>query len=77
MVGLIQGLAEILKCIEYKIVNHVRRDGNKAADFLANWGCNEEGGKVNSIWPIHWEELRWEPFNLIITQDNNEITNLR
>lgn len=57
-VGLIQDLAEIMKCIDYKIINHVRREGNKAADFLANWGCNEQGGKVDSIWTINWEEPR-------------------
>lgn len=41
MEGIIQDLVDMLKRIEYKIINHVRRKGNKAADFLANWGCKE------------------------------------
>lgn len=34
--GIVQDLAELLRRIDYKIINHVRRRGNKAADFLAN-----------------------------------------
>ena len=66
-----------MKLIDYKIINHVRRDSSKASDFLANWGCNEQDGKVDSIWPIQWEKPQWETLNLIITQDNNEITDSR
>jgi len=40
-------LAELLKRIEYKIINHVRRKGNKAADLLANWGSKEQEGKID------------------------------
>lgn len=71
---LIQDLANIMKCVDYKIFNHVRRDGNKVADFLANWGCNEQDGKVDSIWPTHIDKPRWETLTLIITQDDNEST---
>jgi len=39
--GIVQDLAELLKRIEYKIINHVRRKGNNAADHLANWGSKE------------------------------------
>lgn len=72
--GLIQDLADIMKHIDYKIITHVRRDGNKAADILSNWGCNEHDGKVDNIWPTHIDKPRWETLNLIITQDDNEIT---
>jgi len=37
MAGLIQDMANILKSIDYKIISHVKREGNRAADFLANW----------------------------------------
>jgi len=47
--GLIQDLDEAIKHIEYTIIHHVRREGNKPADYLANWGCSESGGKVDSI----------------------------
>lgn len=67
---LIQDMAIILKHIEYKIISHIKREGNKAADFLANWGCKE--GKVDSILPTVMNKLGWETLNLIITQDRNE-----
>lgn len=70
--GLVQDMANILKHIEYKIIIHVKREGNKAAYFLANWECKE--GKVDSIWPTSMNKLGWETLNLIITQDRNEST---
>lgn len=72
--GLIQDLEDIMEHIDYKIINHVRRDGKIEAKFLANWGCNEQDGKVDSIWPTLMNKPRWETLNSIITQDNNEIT---
>lgn len=74
MAKLIQDLEEIIKCIDYRIINHVKRDCNKATDFLANQGCNEQNEKVDSIWLIHLEATQWEPHNLIITHDNHETT---
>lgn len=67
----------LIKRIDYNIINHVRRDGNKAVDFLANWGRNEQGGKVDSICPMHMEEQRWEPLKVIITHDKIADTNSR
>jgi len=64
MVGLIQDMANTLKCIDYKIISHVKREGNKATDFLANWGCQE--GKVDSIWPTIMNKPEWETLNQII-----------
>eukprot|EP00253_Pinus_taeda_P006223 PITA_06223 len=34
--GIVQDIGEILKSFYYLIINHIRRKGNKAADFLAN-----------------------------------------
>lgn len=65
-----QDMANILKCIDYKIIIHVKREGNKATDFLANWGCQE--GKVDSIWPTSMNKHEWETLNQIIIQDGNE-----
>lgn len=39
--SLIQELEIILKRFEYMIIMHVRREGNRAANFLANWGSQE------------------------------------
>lgn len=47
--SLVQDLETIMKRFEYMIINHVRREGNKAVDFLSNWGSNEQGGKLDSI----------------------------
>eukprot|EP00253_Pinus_taeda_P003542 PITA_03542 len=63
--GLIQDLAETIKRIEYKVIHHVRREGNRAADFLANWGCNEPDGTMDSIWPTQLLGTRWENLNII------------
>lgn len=38
-VRIIQEIADLLKRIDYKLFNHVKRKGNRAADFLANFGC--------------------------------------
>lgn len=71
-VGLIQDLEESMKRIEYKVIHHVRREGNKPADYLANWGCNEPEGKVDTIWTPQMARTRWENLNRITNQDNNE-----
>jgi len=34
--GIVEEMADLLKRIDYKICNHVKRKGNRAADFLAN-----------------------------------------
>jgi len=70
--GIIQDLAELLKIIEYKIINHVRRRGNNAADLLANWGSKELEGKIDNSWPTILNNPRWEELTTIITQDHNE-----
>eukprot|EP00253_Pinus_taeda_P025949 PITA_25949 len=48
--GIVQDVGEILKSFYYLIINHVRMKGNRAADFLANWGINDSEGKVDSSW---------------------------
>ena len=35
-VAIVKDIAELLNMIDYKIINHVRRNGNKAADLLGN-----------------------------------------
>eukprot|EP00253_Pinus_taeda_P033746 PITA_33746 len=48
--GIIQEIAELMKGVEYNIFKHVKRNGNRAADFLANWGCKGRDGKVDNQW---------------------------
>jgi len=59
------------------IIKHVRREGNKAADFLANWGSNEQGGKLDSILLPYLEEPRFELLKTILAQDYHEDTTSR
>lgn len=70
--GLVQEIEEILKGIEYKITSHVRREGNKPTDFLANWGSKELKGKVNDSWENQMEMTRWENLRRLIEHDINE-----
>ena len=66
-------MANILKSMDYKIISHVAREGNRAADFLANWGCKE--GKVDSSWPTIMNKPEWETLNQIIIRDGDEASN--
>ena len=74
MASLIQELEIILKIFEYMIIKHVKREGNRAADFIANWGIQEQGGKLDNIWASRSENLELEPLRMILIQDHNEDT---
>ena len=37
----VRDIGELLTNIDFMITSHVRREGNKPADYLANWGSNE------------------------------------
>ena len=52
-----------VKRIEYIIPSHVLRKGNKAADYMANWGCQNvdrpiEGRPVDPIWDVELYSLQ-------------------
>lgn len=68
---LIQEMENSMKHIEYKVIHHVRREGNRAADYFTNWGCNDPNGKVDNIWSAQMEGTRWEELNTIKKQDND------
>eukprot|EP00253_Pinus_taeda_P010380 PITA_10380 len=60
--GIVQEIAELIKRIDYRIISHVRRKGNQAADWLANWGCRGRGSTIDSQWRAvegnrEWKEL--------------------
>ena len=71
MVGLFQEIEELLKGIEYKIISHVRCEGNKLVDYLDNWGSKETKGKVDNRWTPQLAMTRWENLRQIIEQDIN------
>jgi len=70
--GIVQELAELLRRIDYKIINHVRRKGNKAVDFLANWGSNDQENRIDNKWPLVMCNPRWEALITIIKHDHVE-----
>lgn len=71
---IIQDIKEMLNSIEYKTINHVRRDGNKAADFLTNWGSKEAGSKLDTSWTPLERDQNWVGLKTILIRDNEEAT---
>jgi len=58
-------------------IKHVRRKANRAADFLANWGSQEERRKIDSKWKRHNKDSNLEQLSTILNQDNHEATTQR
>ena len=59
---LIQEIGQIISEIGYMIPLHVRKGGNEAADYLANWGCKNEGRQLDinqhhSAWNVELQLL--------------------
>jgi len=70
--GIIQDIGNLLNRIEYKIINHVRRTGNKAADLLANWGSEKADRRLDVSWSAIDDEVSWRELQNIIIHDHNE-----
>ena len=70
--GIIQEIAKLLKGVEYKIFNDVKRNGNRAVDFLANWGCKGRDGKFNSQWRTVHPSGESEELANIINDDHDQ-----
>lgn len=66
-----------MKGIDYKITSHVRRDRNKPADFLANWGSKELRGKVDDSWTNQMMMTRWESLRKFIENDSHATIQLQ
>ena len=52
-----------MKNIQYLIPRHVKRKGNVAADYLANWGCQNvertiDGRPTDAIWNVELHSLQ-------------------
>lgn len=67
--ALIEELSQLVKHIQYLIPHHIRRKGNSAADYLANWGCENaeshiEGRPTDLIWTVELQSLQ-----LIVEKD--------
>lgn len=60
---LIQQIGQIIPEISYVMPMHVRRGGNEAVDYLANWGYKNEGRKLDinqhhQAWNIELRSLQ-------------------
>ena len=71
-VGIIQDIVDLLSRIEYKIINHVRCNGNRVADLLANWWSKEPVRRLDRSWSSLEADQSWGELKNIITQDYNE-----
>ena len=61
--AIIEELSQLVKRIQYLIPHHIRRKGNAAADYLANWGCDNverdmEGRPSDLIWTVELQSLQ-------------------
>lgn len=72
--SIVQEIEETLKKNEYKIISHVKREGNKPADCLANWGSKEIKGKVDDSWTNQMAMTRWDNLKQLIDNDTHETT---
>lgn len=72
--GIVQEIAALLKRIDYKIINHVRRTGNQAADYMENWGCRDRGNTVDNQWKAVCEHREWRDLETIINADHKQAT---
>lgn len=70
--GIIHDIEGLLRRIEYTIINHVMRSGNRAADLLANWGSGGSDRTVDRSWTSLNEDPRWKELNHILSQDHND-----
>jgi len=71
-IGIVQELADLIRRIDYKIFNHVKRKGNQAADFLANWRSKKWGNRIDNKWPVVIYNREWEDLTRIINHDHEE-----
>lgn len=58
-----------MKQIQYMIPNHIKKKGNAAAEYLANWGCKQmessiDGCPTDVVWEVEFHSL-----HLIVNKD--------
>eukprot|EP00253_Pinus_taeda_P031278 PITA_31278 len=73
--GIVKEIDVLLKRIDYRIISHVRRKGNQAADWLANWGCSGRGTTIDSQWQAVEGNGEWEALAELIKVDHDKTTN--
>jgi hypothetical protein len=67
--ALMEEVSQLLKQVQYLLPSHIKRKGNAAADFLANWGCQNTERSIDAcprqaIWDVELHSLQ-----LIVNKD--------
>lgn len=70
--AVVREIAELMKRLDYKTFHHVRRKGNRAADYLANWGCKGEGSFVDTQWMTLQNNSDWADLTGILNEDHEQ-----
>jgi len=68
----VREIGDMLTGIDVTLTSHVRREGNKPADCLANWGSNERRAPIDDSWTNQKKLARWDELNQLIRKDNDE-----
>jgi len=74
-VGIVQEIADWIKRIDYRLISHVRRKGNQAVDWLANWACRGRGSTIDSQWRAVEGNREWKELADLIRVDHEHATN--
>jgi len=70
--SIVRDIVEMLTGIDFKITSHVRREGNKPADCLANWGSKEQLDRIDDSWTNQVTLARWDGLKQLISNDNHD-----
>jgi ribonuclease HI len=67
--ALMEEVSQLLKQVQYLLPSHIKRKGNAATDFLANWGCQNTERFIDAcprqaIWDVELHSLQ-----LIVNKD--------
>lgn len=65
----IQEIGYLIHNFDYIMTSHVRREGNRVVDFLANSGCSHENEPLEKIWSIQPKDEWLQPLEEILEQD--------
>jgi len=72
---IVQEIADFIKRIDYRLISHVRRKGNQAADWLANWGCRGRGSTIDSQWRAVEGNREWKELAELIKANHDHAAN--
>lgn len=72
--AIVKDVEEVLRRIEYTTISHVLREGNRAADLMANWGSGGGDRRIDGSWRSVKDDPRWTMLTDILNHDLYEAT---